>query len=153
MLERHLIPCPICHGSTKVVQGVLACIANCRTQFYGLSSEKWYVSTDAELEAALAEIERLKGELGLFKDGACLYDMAKKVIKLDGTIHRMGEEHQKYKVHAAEVADKLRDSLREAAIEIASLRTLNKKFDHIDSAPVTIRVNNDYVYASTPTQE
>jgi len=79
--------------------------------------------------------------------------MAKKVIKLDGTIHRMGEEHQKYKVHAAEVADKLRDSLREANAEITRLRSWRAKLDHIDSAPVTIRVNNDYVYASTPTPE
>lgn len=60
MTERILIPCPICHGSTKEIQGVLACIANCKTQFYGLARDKWYVGTEADLAVANAQITDLK---------------------------------------------------------------------------------------------
>ena len=63
MTERKLIPCPICHGSTKVIQGVLCCIANCRVQFYGLSSDKWYVATNDEVLALEAKIKSLEGQL------------------------------------------------------------------------------------------
>lgn len=63
MTERKLIPCPICHGSTKEIQGVLACIANCRTQFYGLAQDKWYVGTQEELDAALEKIKTLEHQL------------------------------------------------------------------------------------------
>ena len=59
MTERKLIPCPICHGSTKEIQGVLACIANCRTQFWGLSQDKWYVGTKEDLDVANAKIAEL----------------------------------------------------------------------------------------------
>lgn len=59
MTERKLIPCPICHGSTKEIQGVLACIANCRTQFWGLSQDMWYVGTQEDLDAANAKIAEL----------------------------------------------------------------------------------------------
>lgn len=60
MTERKLIPCPICHGSTKEIQGVLACIANCRTQFYGLAQDKWYVGVQADLDLANLQIANLK---------------------------------------------------------------------------------------------
>lgn len=63
MTERKLIPCPICHGSTKEIQGVLACIANCRTQFYGLAQDKWYVGTQEDLDAALEKIAELTEKL------------------------------------------------------------------------------------------
>lgn len=63
MTERQLIQCPVCHGSTKVTQGVLCCIANCRVQFYGLSSDKWYVGTEADLAAANVRIRELTLEL------------------------------------------------------------------------------------------
>lgn len=59
MTERKLIPCPICHGSTKEIQGVLTCIANCRTQFYGLDRDKWYVGTAEDLVEANKKIAEL----------------------------------------------------------------------------------------------
>lgn len=63
MTERKLIQCPVCHGSTKEVQGVLCCIANCRVQFWGLSQDKWYVGTEEDLAAAHEKINELKLEL------------------------------------------------------------------------------------------
>lgn len=63
MTERKLIQCPVCHGSTKEIQGVLCCIANCRVQFWGLSQDKWYVGTEEELEAANAKIAELTSKL------------------------------------------------------------------------------------------
>lgn len=63
MTERKLIQCPVCHGSTKEVQGVLCCIANCRVQFWGLSQDKWYVGTEEDLAAANARINELTLEL------------------------------------------------------------------------------------------
>lgn len=63
MTERKLIQCPVCHGSTKEVQGVLCCIANCRVQFWGLSQDKWYVGTEEDLAAANEKINELKLEL------------------------------------------------------------------------------------------
>ena len=68
MTERKLIPCPICHGSTKEVQGVLACIANCRTQFWGLAQDKWYVGTEEDLQRANAQIADLKLRLEQVRD-------------------------------------------------------------------------------------
>jgi hypothetical protein len=59
MTERKLIQCPVCHGSTKEVQGVLCCIANCRVQFWGLSQDKWYVGTEEDLAAAKEKIAEL----------------------------------------------------------------------------------------------
>ena len=59
MTDRQLIPCPICHGSTKEIQGVLACIANCRTQFWGLGHDRWYVSTEDQVLSLKAEVTRL----------------------------------------------------------------------------------------------
>lgn len=59
MTERKLIPCPICHGSVRISYDVLCCIANCRTQFWGLSPDKWYVGTEEDLAAANARINEL----------------------------------------------------------------------------------------------
>ncbi len=59
MTERKLIQCPVCHGSTKEVQGVLCCIANCRVQFWGLPQDKWYVGTEEDLAAANEKIAEL----------------------------------------------------------------------------------------------
>ena len=63
MTERKLIQCPVCHGSTKEVQGVLCCIANCRVQFWGLPQDKWYVGTEEDLAEANARIADLTLQL------------------------------------------------------------------------------------------
>lgn len=60
MTERTLIPCPICHGSTKEIQGVLCCITKCKTQFWGLDQTRWYACTPEELVAANEKIKALE---------------------------------------------------------------------------------------------